>query len=34
MLLGHNDAYIADRSMKVTVVYNHFGPGLVQRMPR
>ncbi|XP_006348206.1 putative pectate lyase 17 [Solanum tuberosum] len=34
MLLGHNDEYTADRKMKVTVVYNHFGRELVQRMPR
>ncbi|XP_060194746.1 probable pectate lyase 16 [Lycium barbarum] len=34
MLLGHNDEYTADRSMKVTVVFNHFGRELVQRMPR
>ncbi|KAA8520125.1 hypothetical protein F0562_014381 [Nyssa sinensis] len=34
MLLGHEDGYTADRVMKVTVVFNHFGPGLVQRMPR
>ncbi|XP_050231167.1 probable pectate lyase 16 [Mercurialis annua] len=34
MLLGHNDDYTADKNMKVTVVLNHFGPGLVQRMPR
>ncbi|KAL7212232.1 hypothetical protein ACSBR2_014998 [Camellia fascicularis] len=34
MLLGHRDGYSADRIMKITVVFNHFGPGLVQRMPR
>lgn len=34
MLLGHNDAYTADRIMKVTVAFNRFGPGLQQRMPR
>ncbi|XP_011087037.2 putative pectate lyase 2 [Sesamum indicum] len=34
MLLGHRDGYTADRIMKVTVAFNHFGPGLVQRMPR
>ncbi|XP_019257608.1 PREDICTED: putative pectate lyase 2 [Nicotiana attenuata] len=34
MLLGHNDEYTADRSMKVTVAFNHFGRELVQRMPR
>ncbi|KAL2334770.1 hypothetical protein Fmac_015983 [Flemingia macrophylla] len=34
MLLGHDDGYIRDRNMKVTVVYNHFGPNCNQRMPR
>lgn len=34
MLLGHSDDYAADKIMKVTVSYNHFGPGLMQRMPR
>jgi pectate lyase len=34
MLLGHSDAFPADSSMKVTVAFNRFGPGLVQRMPR
>ncbi|GFY91726.1 pectin lyase-like superfamily protein [Actinidia rufa] len=34
MLLGHRDGYTADKIMKITVVFNHFGPGLVQRMPR
>lgn len=34
MLLGHSDEYAADKTMKVTVTYNHFGPGLTQRMPR
>lgn len=34
MLLGHNDAYEDDRAMRVTVAFNRFGPGLVQRMPR
>ncbi|XAR65673.1 Pectate lyase [Bertholletia excelsa] len=34
MLLGHQDCYTADRNMKVTVVFNHFGPGLAQGMPR
>ncbi|KAK9133306.1 hypothetical protein Scep_012834 [Stephania cephalantha] len=34
MLLGHNDQFTADKVMKVTVVFNYFGPGLVQRMPR
>lgn len=34
MLLGHDDSYLQDRNMKVTVVYNHFGPNCNQRMPR
>lgn len=34
MLLGHNDAYVGDKIMQVTVAFNHFGEGLVQRMPR
>ncbi|XP_010037043.3 probable pectate lyase 4 [Eucalyptus grandis] len=34
MLLGHDDGYIRDRNMKVTIVYNHFGPNCNQRMPR
>ncbi|KAJ9566701.1 hypothetical protein OSB04_002667 [Centaurea solstitialis] len=34
MLFGHDDKNIEDKIMKVTVVFNHFGPGLVQRMPR
>lgn len=34
MLLGHNDDFVKDVNMKVTVAFNHFGPGLVERMPR
>ncbi|KAJ0785938.1 putative pectate lyase [Helianthus annuus] len=34
MLLGHSDSYMRDKVMQVTVAYNHFGEGLVQRMPR
>ncbi|XP_057449442.1 probable pectate lyase 4 [Lotus japonicus] len=34
MLLGHDDGYVRDQDMKVTVVYNHFGPNCNQRMPR
>ncbi|GLJ17508.1 hypothetical protein SUGI_0304520 [Cryptomeria japonica] len=34
MLLGHSDAYSEDVKMQVTVTFNHFGKGLVQRMPR
>ncbi|MCO5612979.1 hypothetical protein L7F22_067252 [Adiantum nelumboides] len=34
MLLGHDDGYTEDKGMRVTVAFNRFGPGLVQRMPR
>ncbi|KAK4767665.1 hypothetical protein SAY87_023496 [Trapa incisa] len=34
MLLGHSDSYVADKDMQVTIAYNHFGEGLIQRMPR
>ncbi|XP_021599937.1 putative pectate lyase 2 [Manihot esculenta] len=34
MLLGHNDGYSADKVMKVTIAFNHFGTGLIERMPR
>jgi pectate lyase len=34
MLLGHNDDYSADRVMKVTVAFNRFASGLIERMPR
>lgn len=34
MLLGAQNSYEADKHMQVTVAYNHFGKGLVQRMPR
>ncbi|XP_074588001.1 pectate lyase-like isoform X2 [Curcuma longa] len=34
MLLGASDSYADDARMQVTVAYNHFGRGLVQRMPR
>ncbi|CAN8270504.1 unnamed protein product [Cochlearia groenlandica] len=34
MLLGHSDSYTKDKIMQVTIAYNHFGEGLVQRMPR
>ncbi|CAA2988832.1 pectate lyase-like [Olea europaea subsp. europaea] len=34
MLLGHSDAYTEDKNMQVTIAFNHFGEGLVQRMPR
>ncbi|XP_075081661.1 putative pectate lyase 13 isoform X2 [Nicotiana tabacum] len=34
MLLGHDDRYLPDFGMQVTIAFNHFGQGLVQRMPR
>ncbi|XP_076952269.1 putative pectate lyase 18 [Bidens hawaiensis] len=34
MLLGHSDDFLADAGMQVTVAFNHFGEGLVERMPR
>ncbi|KAK1348064.1 Pectate lyase [Heracleum sosnowskyi] len=34
MLLGHDDGFLRDRNMKVTVVFNYFGPNCHQRMPR
>ena len=34
MLLGHADSYVRDKVMQVTIAYNHFGEGLMQRMPR
>ncbi|GLJ53717.1 hypothetical protein SUGI_1146190 [Cryptomeria japonica] len=34
MLLGHSDSHSADKIMQVTIAFNHFGEGLVQRMPR
>ncbi|KAI5679298.1 hypothetical protein M9H77_10248 [Catharanthus roseus] len=34
MLLGHSDSYTRDKNMQVTIAFNHFGEGLVQRMPR
>ncbi|KAK9726494.1 hypothetical protein RND81_05G219400 [Saponaria officinalis] len=34
MLLGHSDSYTKDKVMQVTIAYNHFGEGLIQRMPR
>ena len=34
MLLGHSDAYTQDKVMQVTIAFNHFGEGLVQRIPR
>ncbi|KMZ62880.1 Pectate lyase [Zostera marina] len=34
MLLGHSDSYEGDKIMQVTIAFNHFGEGLIQRMPR
>ncbi|KAL7583915.1 hypothetical protein Lser_V15G44414 [Lactuca serriola] len=34
MLMGHDDAYLPDKGMQVTFAFNHFGKGLIQRMPR
>lgn len=34
MLLGHSDGYAPDSGMQVTIAFNRFGEGLVQRMPR
>ncbi|XP_052172663.1 pectate lyase-like [Diospyros lotus] len=34
MLFGANDAHKIDEVMQITVAFNHFGQGLVQRMPR
>ncbi|KAK1264707.1 hypothetical protein QJS04_geneDACA023149 [Acorus gramineus] len=34
MLMGASDSYSHDKIMQVTVAFNHFGRGLVQRMPR
>ncbi|XP_034923426.1 probable pectate lyase P59 [Populus alba] len=34
MLFGASDSYSGDSIMQITVSFNHFGRGLVQRMPR
>ncbi|KAG7017718.1 putative pectate lyase P59 [Cucurbita argyrosperma subsp. argyrosperma] len=34
MLFGASDSFEGDSVMQVTVAFNHFGKGLVQRMPR
>ncbi|MCL7041032.1 hypothetical protein MKW94_014911 [Papaver nudicaule] len=34
MLFGASDSYSDDKIMQVTLAFNHFGQGLVQRMPR
>ncbi|KHN13240.1 Putative pectate lyase 3 [Glycine soja] len=33
-LFGASDSYNGDKIMQITVAFNHFGQGLVQRMPR
>ncbi|KAI9111969.1 hypothetical protein K1719_017659 [Acacia pycnantha] len=34
MLFGASDSYAGDQIMQITVAFNHFGRGLIQRMPR
>jgi len=34
MLFGASDVYSGDKIMQVTVAFNHFGQGLIHRMPR
>ncbi|KAK6133011.1 hypothetical protein DH2020_033302 [Rehmannia glutinosa] len=34
MLMGHSDDFVADKNMQVTIAFNYFGEGLVQRIPR
>lgn len=34
MLLGASDSFDGDKIMQVTIAFNRFGKGLVQRMPR
>ncbi|KAI4384388.1 hypothetical protein MLD38_002553 [Melastoma candidum] len=34
MLLGHDDKYLPDSTMQITIAFNLFGEALVQRMPR
>ncbi|URE48354.1 Pectate lyase [Musa troglodytarum] len=34
MLFGASDSFSGDAVMQITVAFNHFGKGLVQRMPR
>ncbi|GAB4839958.1 Probable pectate lyase P59 [Ancistrocladus abbreviatus] len=33
-LFGASDSYTEDKKMQITVAFNHFGKGLIQRMPR
>ena len=34
MLFGSSDSNSKDEIMQITLAFNHFGQGLVQRMPR
>ncbi|WOH10478.1 hypothetical protein DCAR_0729947 [Daucus carota subsp. sativus] len=34
LLFGATDSYTEDKIMQITLTFNHFGKGLVQRMPR
>jgi pectate lyase len=34
MLFSSSDSHPEDQIMQITVAFNHFGRGLVQRMPR
>lgn len=34
MLFGNSDTLTKDKNMQITVAFNHFGEGFVQRMPR
>ncbi|PPR99415.1 hypothetical protein GOBAR_AA21252 [Gossypium barbadense] len=34
LLFGASDSYTGDQKMQITVALNHFGKGLVERMPR
>lgn len=34
MLFGASDGFSGDKIMQITVAFNHFGKGLIQRMPR
>ncbi|KAK4788311.1 hypothetical protein SAY86_019630 [Trapa natans] len=34
MLFGASDSYALDAHMQITLAFNHFGQGLIQRMPR
>ncbi|XP_050375607.1 pectate lyase-like [Argentina anserina] len=34
MLFGSSDSFTKDEEMQITLAFNHFGQGLIQRMPR